>query len=397
GGGARLRRHRVAAPPSDHGARLVSPGQRRGRGLERQDDLADHPRRRAVKDGRAGLLGNQRGVAFPLALITLLVLASLLLELSAMSATEPSIAANQLRSAQAAALADAGLERAIWALAHPGSAQGLADPLPALIPPPYDGSLLVPITAGGVERGGFRLTVAPGGGGNERDTVAVGWTPTDDPGDAAPCALCAVGDLQVAAGAAADARSDTTCGAKLGAWTSGTVVMGRGAEIWGADGNALSNQAGDIAQGQPAEGAEAWAFTNGEFAALRRLAQSRGTYYRGSVAFDGASMPRDGLVFVDTLSGAPISAATPETDLARVVMGGGAGVFRGWMIVSGTLEISGDARLRGLAYALDGFAYRGEAPGGVEGQVVARGLRGGVTLIERTGDGPAIRFDCAAA
>ena len=371
-----------------------------------------------MKNGRAGLLGNERGVAVPLALITLLVLASLLLELSAMSATEPSIAANQLRSAQAAALADAGLERAVWALAHPGSAQGLADPLPALIPPPYDGSVLVPVTAEGVERGGFRLTVVPGGGGNERDIVAVGWTPTDDPGDArakahhrlvatimrirapadaAPCALCAVGDLQVAAGAAADARVDTTCGAKLGAWTSGTAVMGPGAEIWGADGNALSNQAGDIAQGQPAEGAEAWTFTPGELAALRRLAQSRGTYYRGSVAFDGTSMPRDGLVFVDTVSGAPISAATPETDLAHVVMGGGAGVFRGWMIVSGTLEISGDARLRGLAYALDGFAYRGEAPGGVEGQVVARGLRGGVTLIERTGNGPAIRFDCAAA
>ncbi len=54
-----------------------------------------------MKDGPAGLLGNQRGVAVPLALITLLVLASLLLELSAMSATEPSIAANQLRSTQA--------------------------------------------------------------------------------------------------------------------------------------------------------------------------------------------------------------------------------------------------------------------------------------------------------
>jgi hypothetical protein len=371
-----------------------------------------------VKDGTAGLLGNQRGVAVPLALITLLVLAALLLELSAMSATEPSIAANQLRSTQAAALADAGLERAIWALAHPRSAQGLADPLPALIPPPYDGSFLVSVTEAGVGRGGFRLTVAPSGGGNERDILAVGWTPTDDPGDArakarhrlvatimrirapadaAPCALCALGDLQVPAGAAADARDDTTCGAKLGAWTSGTAVMGPGAEIWGADGNALSNQPGDIAQLQPAEGADAWAFTSGELAALRRLAQSRGTYYRGSVAFDGASLPRDGLVFVDTVSGAPISDATLDTDLARVVVGGGAGVFRGWMIVSGTLEISGNARLRGLAYALDGFAYRGAGPGGVEGQVVARGLRGGVTVIQRTGGGPAIRFDCAAA
>jgi len=371
-----------------------------------------------VKEGTAAVLGNQRGVAIPLALITLLVLASLLLELSAMSATEPSIAANQLRSAQAAALADAGLERAIWALAHPGSAQGLADPLPAVIPSPYDGSLLVPVTAAGAGRGGFRLTVAPGGGGNERDIVAVGWTPTDDPGDArakahhrlvatimrirapadaAPCALCALGDLEVAAGAAADARDDTTCGAKLGAWTSGTAVMGPGAEIWGADGNALSNEPGDIAQGQPAERADAWAFTSGELAALRRLAQSRGTYYRGSVAFDGASLPKDGLVFVDTVSGAPISDVTPDTDLARVVVGGGAGVFRGWMIVSGTLEISGSARLRGLAYALNGFAYRGAGPGGVEGQVVARGLRGGVTVIQRMGGGPAIRFDCAAA
>jgi hypothetical protein len=173
--------------------------------------------------------------------------------------------------------------------------------------------------------------------------------------------------------------------------------MGPGAEIWGADGNELTNQAGDIAQLQPAEGAEAWAFTSGELAALRRLAQSRGTYYRGSVAFDGASLPRDGLVFVDTVSGAPISDATLDTDLARVVVGGGAGVFRGWMIVSGTLEISGNARLRGLAYALDGFAYRGAGPGGVEGQVVARGLRGAVTVIQRTGGGAAIRFDCAAA
>ena len=354
----------------------------------------------------------------PLALIALLVLGSLLLELSAMSATEPSIAANQLRGAQAAALAEAGLERAIWALANPGAAEGLTDPLPAVIPPPYDGSVLVPVSVAGVTWGGFRLTVAPGAGGNERDIVAVGWIPTDEPGDgrakahhrvvgtimrlrapadSAPCALCAGGGLQVTAGAAADARGDTTCGAKLGAWTSGSAVMAPGTDVWGADGNAIPNQAGDIAQGQPGEGARAWAFTDAELATLRRMAQARGTYYRGNVAFDGANPPRDGLVFVDTASGAPISDATPETDLARVVLGGGAGLFRGWMIVSGTLEISGDARLRGLAYALDGFAYRGAAPGGVEGQVVAQGVRGGATAIDRAGGGPAIRFDCATA
>jgi hypothetical protein len=173
--------------------------------------------------------------------------------------------------------------------------------------------------------------------------------------------------------------------------------MAPGADVWGADGNAIPNQAGDIAQGQPGEGARAWAFTDAELTTLRRMAQARGTYYRGNVAFDGANPPRDGLVFVDTASGAPISDTSLETDLARVVLGGGAGVFRGWMIVSGTLEISGDARLRGLAYALDGFAYRGAAPGGVEGQVVAHGARGGATAIDRAGGGPAIRFDCATA
>jgi hypothetical protein len=353
----------------------------------------------------------------PLALVALLVLGSLLLELSAMSATEASIAANQLRAAQAAALAEAGLERAIWALAHPRATEGLPDPLPTVIPPPYDGSILVPVSVEGVAWGGFRLTVAPGARANERDIVAVGWIPTDDPADgrakahhrlvatimrlrapadSAPCALCAAAELQVTAGAAADARADTTCGAKLGAWTSGSAVMAPGADVWGADGNAIPNQAGDIAQGQPGEGARAWAFTDAELATLRRMAQARGTYYRGNVAFDGTSPPRDGLVFVDTASGAPIS-ATPVTDLARVVLGGGAGVFRGWMIVAGTLEISGDARLRGLAYALDGFAYRGAAPGGVEGQVVAQGARGGATAIDRAGGGPAISFDCAAA
>jgi hypothetical protein len=50
-----------------------------------------------------------------------------------------------------------------------------------------------------------------------------------------------------------------------------------------------------------------------------------------------------------------------------------------------------------LAYALDGFAYRGEAPGGIEGQVVAAGLRGGGVSFSRTGGGSALMFDCAAA
>jgi hypothetical protein len=370
-----------------------------------------------VRDWAAALLGSQRGVALPLALITLLVLASLLLGLSVISAIEPGIAANQLRTAQARGLAEAGLERALWALAHPAAPQGLADPLPAVVPSPYDGSVLVRVAADGV-LGGFRLTIGPGASATQRDVVAAGWAPSDDssdgrvkatrrvaatamrlraPVDSAPCALCVAGGLEIAAGAVADARDDTSCGAKLGAWTSGPATLGAGAGIWGADGNATPNEAGDLAQGQPAEAARAWAFTEAELGVLRRLAKARGTYYRGSVVFDGSHPLPDGLVFVDTVSGASVTEATADADLARALVRTGAGLFRGWLVVRGSLEVLGDARLRGLAYALDGFAYRGASPGGIEGQVVAQAVRGGVTAIARESAGPAIRFDCSVA
>jgi len=370
-----------------------------------------------VRDRAAALLGSQCGVALPLALVALLVLASLLLGLSVISAIEPGIAANQLRTAQARGLAEAGLERALWALAHPAAPQGLADPLPAVVPSPYDGSLFIRVMAEGV-LGGFRLTITPGASASQRNIVAVGWVPSDDPGDgsvkatrrvtatvmrlrapadSAPCALCVAGRLEIAGGAVADARGDTTCGAKLGAWTSGLATLGAGAGIWGADGNATPNEAGDLMQGQPVEAARAWAFTGADLAVLRRLAKARGTYYRGRVVFDGSRPLPDGRVFVDTVSGAPVTETTTDADLARAEVREGTGLFRGWLVVQGSLEVLGDARLRGLAYALDGFAYRGASPGGIEGQVVAQAVRDGVTAIDREGAGPAIRFDCDVA
>jgi hypothetical protein len=128
----------------------------------------------------------ERGAALPLAVITLALLSSLILGLSVMSATEPTIAANQLRTAQARALAEAGLEMALWALAHPGAPGGLSDPLPAAVPPPYDGSRLIEVAAGDATVGGFRLAVITGAAKNERDVLSVGWAPTDDAADMRP-------------------------------------------------------------------------------------------------------------------------------------------------------------------------------------------------------------------
>src|SRR5260370_41220542 len=102
---------------------------------------------------------DERGAALPLAVVTLVLLSSLILGLSVMSATEPTIAANQLRTAQARALAEAGIEPALWALPNPEAPTGLPDPLPAAAPPPFDGSRLVRVSAAGAPLRSFRPAV----------------------------------------------------------------------------------------------------------------------------------------------------------------------------------------------------------------------------------------------
>jgi hypothetical protein len=359
---------------------------------------------------------DERGAALPLAAITLALLASLLIGLATMSATEPVIASNQLLSAQALTLAEAGIERALWAVQRPDAPDGLPSPLPNAVPAPYDGNRLIALAVDGLAAGGFRITVSPGAAPNERRVLSVGWAPSDDardfrpkgqrritatlwrvrvPAEIAPCALCVLGDLAVGDAVTVDSRADVRCGGKIGAWSSGAASLAPAARILGSDGNDVPNEAGDYEQAQSAATAAAWTFEAADLLALKRLAQARGTYYQGTVVFNSSHPVPEGLVFVDTSTGGAATATTPADQLARVEMRGGA--FKGWLVVAGTLEISGDARVRGLAYALDGFTYRGEAPGGIEGQVVAAGLRGGGVSFSRTGGGSALSFDCAAA
>src|SRR5204863_5599445 len=123
---------------------------------------------------------NQRGIAVPLALILLTILTTLMLAFVSLTVTEPVITNNQLHTAQAQAMADAGVERALWAL----TTGAIPDPMAAnTAPAPYDGAagsfLQVSTT------GGFVVTVAnsldafgnpiP----NERVVTSVGWTPSN--------------------------------------------------------------------------------------------------------------------------------------------------------------------------------------------------------------------------
>jgi len=364
----------------------------------------------------ASITRDEQGAALPLAMLTLSLLATLLVGLAMLTATEPLIASNQLLSAQAQSLAEAGVERALWAVRGPQADTGIPRTLSMTAPTPYDGSQLVPLSMGDLANGGFRLNILPGATSNERQVVSVGWMPTDAPADLrpkahrritatlwrvrvpaelAPCAVCTLGDLALEESAAVDARADLTCGAKAGAWASGAVSLAANARILGADGDDAPNGSADYRSGQPAETAEAWKLGEADLVALKRMARARGTYFQGSVVFDAAHPAPEGLIFVDSMSGAPISPTTPPDEVARVELRGGA--FRGWLVVAGSIEVAGDARLRGLAYAQDSFTYRGSSPGGIEGQIVAAGQRGGGTRLSQTGDGLALTFDCAAA
>src|SRR6266851_1518707 len=95
---------------------------------------------------------DQRGIALPLALILLTLLMSLTLAFLTMGASEPTIAANLKSGEMALAAAEAGIERAIWALSNPTvDTAGANTKLTNLnaIPAPYSGGTLFPALFGG--------------------------------------------------------------------------------------------------------------------------------------------------------------------------------------------------------------------------------------------------------
>ena len=63
----------------------------------------------------------QRGVVLPMAFLTMLILSALIIAFSMMAASEPILANNQLQVAQARAVAESGVEKAIWALNNPAT------------------------------------------------------------------------------------------------------------------------------------------------------------------------------------------------------------------------------------------------------------------------------------
>src|SRR5712692_5053419 len=343
----------------------------------------------------------QRGVALPMALICLLILSALIVAFSMMAASEPVLANNQLQVAQARAVAESGVERAIWALNNPANLlNGIPNPL-VTAAPPYNGTIAIPVLINGVQVGVFTVAVTNGTNSYERNIVSTGWTPTNigtgpkvkqkiqvtvyqtrflDP----PSALTVRGEIGVGGNALIDSRSDTSCGNKAGTFSKGITNVGGSADIYGA-GNDVHNEDGsDMIQYVPDATFNQYTYSNDELNALKTLARKNGTYFRGTVTFNSSNKMPNGIIFVDTVSGNNIDAnganTTPTSDFASVDIDGnapldGSNILSGMLIVAGSLTIHGNFKMNGMVYVLNDFTYLGTGNGQIVGAVMSQNIR----------------------
>ena len=368
------------------------------------------------------ILRDERGVALPMAMIVLVLLTTLMVAFALLARTEPVIAHNQQRTSQALAHAEAGFERAVWALSQgviaPGTAGSIADPLPVPTPAPYDGTAFI---ANGIT-GGYLVTVtAPDvvNFPNQRRITSTGWTPTNAVADTrtkshrqiqaiverlpafdkdSPCALCVKGDVSVGGNALVDGTAyvSPSCPARKGAVVAGGLSTSGSAEIRG-DANGTPNEDGsDYVQNASTDAFNKITFDAGNMKMLRELAKKNGTYfgpgypngtpagspaYTGSVTFNSSNKVGNGIVFVDTVSGNDIPTDITQqnaADFATVDIHGNpfvSGDFTGWLIVNGSLAISGNMQMNGLVYSVNDLTYNGTGTGAIIGLAVSMNVR----------------------
>jgi hypothetical protein len=376
-----------------------------------------------------GMLRDQRGVALPMALLALLILSTLVISFALLATSEPLIATNQKMVAQARAVAESGLEQAIWALNNAGS------PTPATLPSPYDGGTDIAISnSSGTQIGVARVTVTPGTNTNERNVVSVGWVPTNTPkaarqkiqatvfkfifnGNAPPASLTVQGQINITGNTNIDSRPDQSCGAKDGTWSVGSTAVGGSGSVYGADGNNTAGQSApsgitDVKQNVPTSAFAPFILKNQDLNSLKAMAKAAGTYYSGagvsSLTFNAGNSLPNGIIFIDTVSGLNVDVnganTTLTSDLASVSIHGNApadpsGIFRGMIIVAGTLSISGDFHGRGLVYAVNDLVYTGTGTGLIEGAVMSQNIRdiSSTTIDTNTGGNSSIIYNCGYA
>jgi Tfp pilus assembly protein PilX len=337
--------------------------------------------------------GSEAGIALPMTLILMALITSLTVAFLAFTSAEPVIASNQMANAQARAIAESGVERALWALSGgetiPSPVGALADPLPAPVPAPYDGSQWVAVGVGE-----FKVTVTNGAAANERNITAVGYVPNHTNPIAIkkiqttvthikiptpPCAVCAGGEApplattNIQIGGSASISASTAQGAQYcagvtpaaAAYSAGTIGSNGTPNIAGPSGGP------GIMTNQPASNFTNFLFSDADFNTLKALAKANGTYYQDSQTW--TSPPPNGIIVVDTPSGNPLSNSSPDSDKSVVVdiHGSWSQGWSGWLVVAGSIWISGNANLNGLVYAQNDVTLHGNGNGAVTGAVIS--------------------------
>ncbi|HXG04525.1 MAG TPA: pilus assembly PilX N-terminal domain-containing protein [Candidatus Binatia bacterium] len=376
---------------------------------------------------------SQRGIALPTALIALVILTALVVAFVTLAGNEPVIAGNHLRSTEALALAESGVERSIWALGpflgpHPGGApvQPLFDVPRGNATAPWDGSMLMAQAPASDPTiiGGYAVRLTPGTRANEVNVESTGWTPNQtnpagkriirvtvqsfagrfDP----PGPLNVNGEVDVRGNASIQATGNRCHQASPanGTYSAGRTQVGGSAQIC-ANGSCSTRTCNSPSCVEYAADApqtfQNLRFTQRELDMLKAMARENGTYwgpgqlgpnpgsYNGSVNF--TNVP-SGVVFIDTRSGNPPSASNPS-DLASVRITGDQAA--GWIIVMGSLDVAGNTNFRGLLYVMDDLTA-GNGTASIYGAVIAHNINNSNgSAIDTSANGNiTISYDCQA-
>jgi Tfp pilus assembly protein PilX len=355
-------------------------------------------------------LTDERGVALAMTLIVMVLLTTLIVAFVVLATSEPQIANNQATSAQARALAESGVERALWAL----SAGGAPSPpsgalvldasynLPSPMPAPYDGSTFVSVSA----RGGFTVTVANGTQPNQKVVTAVGFVPNATNPTAVKkitttvtriswinpiCGLCAGGGnppgtttvVQVGGSATVNATTSAQGGTPAGAYcpgvtptaavaTTGTVSTNGNPSLYAPDpNNPGQTLTGTQATQNNASFPSTMLLSDADIATLKAMAKNMGPGHYFSGAQTWTSPPTNGLIFVDTPSGNPLTTSSPSSDLISVdISGNWSSGWSGWLIIAGSAYIHGNITMSGLIYAQNDVTIHGSGNGSISGAVI---------------------------
>ena len=384
-------------------------------------------------------LRDERGIALPMALLALLILSTLVIAFALLATSEPLVATNQKMVAQARAVAESGLEKAIWALNNPTDPNGLSA-MPGASP--YDGSTDIAILdSGGTQIGVARVTVTQGTNTNERNVVSVGWVPTN-PGKAhqkiqatvskflfkvspPPAALTVAGEISAGGNVNINSRTDVSCGNKDGTWSAGATDTGGSATIYGADAGANWNVANQSLSGMgpaitdtrlnvPTTAFDPYILKNADMNTLKAYAMKNGTYFNGAavqgLTFNSGHQLPNGIIFIDTVSGnnidynadgTPCVGCTSTSDFASVAIHGGfaadpSGIFSGMIVVAGSLAIDGNVTMHGMVYTVNDLTYVGTGNGEIDGAVFSQNIRdvSSTSIDTNAGGNAQINYNC---